>query len=695
MAKARNGLRQALTTSAATAAVLGVLLIQAVWEAPATAGATTTAAAATSGGTTKYPSPTKIAKDLAHQKYLQQQRAAHASANAAKRAAEFARASRISQAVWISNGRPALLTVVGPTRVYIVRDGVLQLYLARPAGPLSVQWLAENLPDQWVSWPARGVARLNSALVVIDGSALTADSGDLSTLQLVDGAWIRVSRGSFALTGVTVTSYEPATGKALPPTDPKRPFIRAGRAATLTLDGVTASGLGNASGTDDSGITWGTGATGHATAVKVTGGYTGLRLSGSVAVALKQVTVTGSAKDGLVLVNDTGTTLAAVTADGNGGNGLRIGRGPRGRTVSGLVTSGNTGFGVAAENAAGVVIDKLTSSDDTAGGIDLTACTACAVSGATTTGDRFGAKIGRGSNGTIVTGGTFTGGDYGVFVSGQATGVTLNGITVNAARVYGVGISGHNVTLSGGAVASTGTGVRIGPGADTVVVSRVTVSGGNRAGITAGGTNVTVSHVKVQGGHVGIQVFLHAHNVLLDTDTVDDARDAIDLAQGTSAIRIVNPALFGFPHDGIANSSAGLSVTGGQLHGGGTAIETQSSMSLTGSQIDSVREGVHVARAVTLDAKRISILATKTGASIASGGQLVLDNSRVLAPIGIKGDVRYVGDNVVALPPFPWLGVVAIAAILLGFILEALHATRQPKRRPTRDVAPLHVHNVA
>jgi hypothetical protein len=494
------------------------------------------------------------------------------------------------------------------------------------------------------------VARLNSALVVTGGSALTAASGELSTLQLADGSWIRVARGSFALSKVTVTSYDPATGRPLPATDPKRPYLRAGHGATLSLDGVTVSGLGNAATADDSGITWGSGAGGHATAVTVSGGYTGLRLSASSGVALKQVTVTGSAQDGLVLVNDTGTTLASVTSDHNGGSGLRLGQGPRGRTVSGLTTSGNTGFGVSAENATGVVIDRLSSSGDAAGGIDLTECTACSVTGATAVNDRFGVKIGRGSEGTTVTGGTFTGGDDGIFVNGQAAGVTLSGATV---------------------------------------------SGASRAGIAVAGANVTVSRVTVQNTRVGIHVYLHAHNVLLDTDTVESVRDAIDVAQGASTVRILNPTLLGFAHDGIANSSAGLSVTNGRLHGGGTAVETQASMTLAGTRIDQVTEGVHIARAVTVDATRISVLATKTGASIASGGQLVLDGSRVLAPIGIKGDVRYVGDNVVALPPFPWLGVVAIAAILLGFILEALHATRQPRRRPTRDVAPPHVLNVS
>jgi hypothetical protein len=684
------GPRRLPTAAAALAVAFGAVLSQAVWATPALAGGTVGAAASSA-----YPSPTKAAKDLAHQQYLQQQRAAHSAAAAAKAAAEFARAARVGRAIWDSHGRPATLTVVGPTRVYVLRDGVLQLNLTRPSGPLSVLWLAQNLPDQWASWPAAGVARLNSAVVVTDGSSLTAGSRQLSTLQLTDGASIWVGRGSLAATGITITSIAPATGKPLPSTDPARPFVLAGRGATLTLDNVTVTGLGNSAAPDHAGVTWGKGATGHAAAVKVTGGYAGLRLAASVAVTLRQVTVTGSAKDGLVLVNDTGTTLDSVVSEENGGNGLRLGQGPANRTVAGVTTSGNTGFGIAAGNISGLTIDRLGSSGDTAGGIELTGCAGCTVTAATTTNDHVGVKVSRASSQVKIVGGTFSGGAYGVFVGAQSTGVTLSGITVQGAASYGVDVSGRDVTVAGGKIASAGTGVRIGPGSDTVAVNAAAVSGGSRAGVAIAGSNVTVKRTTVQGGHDGIQVYLNAHTVELDSDTVTNARDAIVVAKGAAAVRILNPVLIGFAGNAISNSSAGLAVTNGRLHGGGTAVATVAPMSLTGTQIDQVTEGMHIGPRVTVNAGRISILAEKTGVSIAPGGRLELADSKVLAPIGIKGDVRYSGTNVIALPPFPWLGVVAIAAVLLGFILEALHATRQPKRRPTREVAPEHVVNVA
>lgn len=659
------------------------VLASAWWIAPVSAAASA------------YPSPAKTAKDLAHQQYLQQQRNAHHAAAAAKAAAQFARAARVTKALWAKDGQPPLLTVVASHKVYILRDGVLQLALSRPTGPLSVLWLAQNLPDQWVAWPAPGVARLNSALAITGGASVSTDTGDLSTLQLADNTWIRVTRGSFAVTGTALTSFDPATNGPLPPTDPARPYVRAGRGATLSLDGATVTGLGNASAPDDSGIVWGRGATGHAVAVKVAGGYTGLRLAGSTGVLLKQVTATGSAKDGLVLENDTGTNLEAVASQQNGGHGVRVGHGPANRTLSGLTTSGNTGFGVAAANISGLTIDHLSSTGDVAGGIELSGCASCTVADAATKGYRVGLKISRASSHVTVTRGVFDAVGYGVFVGSQADGVMLNGVTVSGAGAYGVDISGRDVAIAGGSIDARGTGVRIGPTAARISVTGAAVSGGVRAGIAISGDGVTVSHTTVRGGREGIQIYLKPRTVLLDTVAVNGARDAITIAKGASGVRILNPALSGFAHYAIANSSPGLVVSYGTLRGGGTGIHTQVSMSLTGTRIDQVAEGMHVGSGATLDAHRVNVLAEKTGASVASRGLLVLEDSTVLAPIGVKGQVHFAGHNVVALPPFPWLGTVAIAAILLGFILEALHATRQPKRRPTREVAPRHVHNVA
>lgn len=659
----------------------GALLASAWWTAPAPAAA---AAAA-------YPPPAKTAKDLAHQQSLQQQRDARKPASAA----QFARAARITKALWAKDGQPPLLTVVTLHKVYILRDGVLQLALPHPTGQLSVLWLARNLPDQWVSWPAPGVARLNSALAITGGASVSTDTGDLSTLQLADGTWIRVTRGSFAVTGTALTSFDPATNGPLPPTDPARPYLRAGRGATLGLDGATVTGLGNATAPDDSGIVWGRGATGHAVAVNVAGGYAGLRLAGSSGVALKQVTVTASAKDGLVLENDTGTTLDAVASRQNGGHGVRVGHGSANRTLSGLTTSGNTGFGLAAANIGGLTVDHLTSTGDAAGGIELSDCTGCTVADTVTKGYLVGLKISRNCSHVAVTRGVFNAVKYGVFVGSQADAVTLTGVTVSGSGAYGVDIGGHDVTIAGGSIDSRGTGIRIGPTAARISVTGTSVHGGARAGIAISGDAVTVSHSTVQGGREGIQIYLKPHVVLLDTVAVNGARDAITVAKGAAGVRILNPSLSGFADNAIANSSPGLVVERGTLRGGGTGIHTQASMSLTATRIDQVTEGLHVGSGATLDAHRINVLAEKIGAGVNPRSRLALENSTVLAPIGVTGDVSFAGHNVVAPPPFPWLGAAAIAAILLGFILEALHATRQPKRRPTREVAPRHVHNVS
>jgi len=661
------------------------LLASAWWTAPAPASA---AAAA-------YPPPAKTAKDLAHQQSLQQQRSARKPASAAKAAAQFARAARITKTLWSKDGQPPLLTVVTLHKVYILRDGVLQLALPHPTGQLSVLWLARNLPDQWVSWPAPGVARLNSALAITGGASVSTDTGELSTLQLADGTWIRVTRGSFAVTGTALTSFDPGTNGPLPPTDPARPYLRAGLGATLSLDGASVTGLGNASAPDDSGLVWGRGATGHAVAVKVAGGYAGLRLAGSSGVTLKQVTVTGSAKDGLVLENDTGTTVDAVASQQNGGHGVRVGHGSANRTLSGLTTSGNTGFGLAAANISGLTVDHLTSTGDVAGGIELSNCTGCTVADAVTKGYPVGLKISRKCSHVTVTRGVFDAVTYGILVGSQADTVALAGVTVSGSGAYGVDIGGHDVTIAGGSIDSRGTGIRIGPTAARISVTGTTVHGGARAGIAISGNGVTISHTTVQGGGEGIQIYLKPHTVLLDTVTVNGAHNAITVAKGAAGVRILNPSLSGFADNAIANSSPGLVVEGGMLRGGGTGIHTQASMSLTGTRIDQVTEGLHVGSGATLAAHRINVLAEKIGAGVNPRSLLALEDSTVLAPIGVTGDVSFAGHNVVAPPPFPWLGAAAIAAILLGFLLEALHATRQPKRRPTREVAPRHVHNVS
>lgn len=710
------GNRRMLVGGTAVTLVGGSLLAQVLWAGAALADTSSTTSSSASSTTS-----TKAAKDLAHEKLLAELRAEHKAeaeakaaarlaheellarisaaneaAAAAKAAARWAVASTIAQAVWTKDGRPARLIVVRPTELLILSNGTLQQLEARPAGPLSVLWLAENVPGPWIASPSTRVVRLESALVITDGSSLVASSGDLATLQLTDGAWIQVARGSFAATGIAITSAG-ATGRGpLLPTDPSRPFIRAGAGATLTFDNTTLTGLGNASAPDDAGITWGTGASGHADGVKVTDGYTGLRLASSTGVKLDDVTVTGSAKDGLVLKDDTGTVLTAVVSENNGAAGVRLLQGPSNRTITGVSTSGNAGYGFDASDISGLTLTGFASSADKTGGVELIGCENCDVVDAKTQNDPTGIKLGQSSSRISITDAALTGGRYGVVVGSHAADVTLTGTSVVGAGVYGIDVSGQHVSVSGGSITSSGTGVRIGPGATGAVLNRLTVAGAGQTGISIAAGNATVSQSTVRGPRYGIQVYRNPHIVLLSSDIVENTQKAIVIASGASAVRIVDPRLTSFTKNAIVNASAGLVVLDGTVHGGGTGINTLASMSLTGTRIDQVVLGMHISGAADVHAVNAVILASKTGIIVDAPGHLALTDSTVLASIGIKGDVEYIGSgNVVALPPFPWFGAVAVTAVVLGLALETVHVIRQPKRRPTREVAPDHVLNVA
>jgi len=483
-------------------------------------------------------SPVKTAKDSAHQRYLQLVRARKLAAAQAKAAAEHRHAQAVATGIWTREGRPALLTVIGPNKVLLVENGTVSQVLRRPKGTLSIGWLARELPARWATYDAATrSARFATAISVTDGCEVDAGPGDVAAVRLGDGAAIWVSRGTFRAGAVAISSYDPQTGGTLPATDPARPFVRAGLGATLAFDGTVIAALGNRSAPDESGVTWGKGATGGASQLTVSGGYTGLRLASSRSVALDDVSVSHSAFDGLVLENDGGTTLSAVTSTGNGHDGVRLGFGPDHRTLKGVTTSGNQGYGVVAVGMSGLTVLGFASRQDVEGGIRFSRCDRCSAVDPVTSGDRVGVRVDAESHGTSITGGTLSGGDTGV--------------------------------------------------------------------------------------------------------------DA-----------------------GAAVSVSGTAISGASI-------------------------GLHAAPGVEVRADRVSINALRTGAHLEDGGGLLLSGSTVLAPVGIKGRVVYSGHNTVALPPFPWLGIVAIAAIVLGLLLETLHALRQAGRTSTRVVAPDHVLNTA
>jgi Right handed beta helix region len=527
--------RRAWAAGVLVLATLGLFSVPGLSVRAASANATPRPPGAVSPSTA---SKDTASKNTAHQRYLQALRARKLAAAQAKAAAEHKHAQAVATGIWSREGRPPLLTVIGPDKVLLVENGMVRRSMWPPKGPLSIGWLARELPAQWATYDAATrSARFTSALAVTDGSELDAEPGDVAAVRLGDGAAVWVSRGTFRAGAVAISSYDPRTGGTLPVTDSARPFIRAGLGARLDFDGTVIAALGNRAAPDESGVTWGRGAMGEASQLTVSGDYTGLRLASSRLVALEDVSISHSAFDGLVLENDSGTTLSGVASTDNGHDGVRLGFGPDRRTLKGVTTSGNQDYGALAVGMAGLTVLGFTSHQDVEGGIRLKQCTSCSVVDPVTNGDRVGVRV--------------------------------------------------------------------------------------------------------------------------------DAE------------------------------SRGTSITGGTLSGGDTGVDTAAALSVSGTAISGASVGLHAAAGAEVRADRVSINALRTGAHLEAGGGLLLSGSTVLAPVGIKGRVVYSGHNTVALPPFPWLGVVAIAAIVLGLLLETVHALRQAGRFSTRSTAPDHVLNTA
>ncbi|MEK8174649.1 right-handed parallel beta-helix repeat-containing protein [Streptomyces sp. M19] len=84
-----------------------------------------------------------------------------------------------------------------------------------------------------------------------------------------------------------------------------------------------------------------------------------------------------SARDGVVLKDDRGTTVTRVSAEANGRTGIAI-TGTDGRTLSGLSSHGNHGAGIKASDQRGLRLVAPSSRADT-GGVKLINCARCVV----------------------------------------------------------------------------------------------------------------------------------------------------------------------------------------------------------------------------------------------------------------------------------------------------------------------------
>jgi hypothetical protein len=563
--------------------------------------------------------------------------AAKARAQAAKRAAQLAAAAQTARTAWERRGRPAKLVIVRARNLDVVTNGELTRRVVR-SGPLTVPSLDRYLPGDWLT-VADGTATLSATLMLSQGVKFDV-GGPVTTLRLVGGATapeaasVYTGGGAIDLTGVTVTSLDPASGQPMAPGN-GRPFVVVSKAGSLTATDATISDLGtNPDGGENgrAGVQFNAGSSGALVRTTLLRNSTGLKLSGSQGVRLDGVTIAESAADGLILQGDVGTALAGVRAERNAGNGVLVTGPSTERPVTGITTAGNGAFGVAMTGQTRQRITGVSTSGDQSGGLRIGRSSDVVVSDYSASDQAIGIFTHVGSTGLVLERITVEQGRRGVVFEKSTTNAELRSSTISGARVAGVAIGGKQIRLTGVTVAESKTGVRIERGSHDVTATGLTVSGGEDGVVATPGSE----------------------KVLLQDLVAEDV--------GNDAIRTF---------------SADARIIGGRISGGATGIDAQAATTISGISILAAAEGIRSRSTELVRAEGVDVATTSLGVNVAAGSPFVLADSRVQALEAVRGELNQQGLNEVSLPPLNLLGAIGVPLIILALVLEQIHAFRQ------------------
>ena len=575
---------------------------------------------------------------------------ARAAAQAARRAAQAAQASQRARATWESRGRPAKLVVVRTTSLDQIDNGRLTRRALRAPGDMTLPLLDRYLPASWLSIDD-GTARLAAAVVLTPGTTLDVGGGDLTRLQLAGGPRLRdaaslyTGSGRLVVHGVTVTSADPASGQALPPSA-GRPFVVVSPAGRLEATDSTFSDLGTpTTGEDDRpGVQFNAGSGGSLVRTALNRNSGPLLLRQTQDVRLQDVTVSESAGDGMLLADDRGTTLAGIRAVRNRDDGVHVTGTGTDRPITGITTADNGGFGISTSKVSGIRISGIRTSGDASGGIELSQSSGVTVSELTATDEPVGVYTHVGTTDTVLDRLTITGGRRGVNIEKSTQRLILQSSTIERATVAGIGVGGTAVELRDVTVRDSHTNIRVERGAD---------------GLTAAGVSIT-------GG-----------------------QDGVVLGPGTAGVVLRDLSVYGVENDAVRSFSPDARIVGGKITGAVTGLNLAAATTVSGMVIQLVDNGIRSRSPGPVSAEDVHVDAVDVGID-AAGNPFAVSGSTVHALESVRGTLTETGTNDLSLPPLNLLGAIGIPLVLLALVLQLIHVLRQRRtgERSRRPAAP-------
>jgi hypothetical protein len=541
---------------------------------------------------------------------------------------------------WVSRGSPSRMVTVRPTSLDVVVDGRVSRRVAFAGTSVTLAELDRSLPADWLTM-GDGTATLSATVVLTRGSTLDVAGSEVRTLALAGGATpadaasIHTGGGAVTLTGVTVTSVDPATGQPLPASAAGRPSIVASSGGRLEGADLTVSDLGTPPVGDDDGraaVVFNPGSTGSLTRTTLLRGSAGIELLRSDGVRLTDISVNESSGDGLVLSGDRGTMLSGIRAERNAGNGVLVTGESSDRPITGIATSGNGGYGLTVKAQTGAHVTAVTTTADRAGGLEVTRSSGLTVTDFTATDQRIGVQAHVGSSGITLDRVRTSGGRWGVAIEKTTQDLRITDSTFQGAQVAGVSIGGQQTTLDGVQVRNSNTGVRIERGTGGAELTNLTVAGG---------------------------------------------RDGVVAKADTTDVVITGVVVDNVAADAIRTASPDTRIVGGQITGGTTGIDVEAATTISDTTINAAEAGIRSSSPDMVRATAVTIDTIDIGVNTATGSPFVLADSEVHALESVRGQVDYAGVNDLSLPPLNVISLIGLPLILLAVVLEEIHRVRQ------------------
>ena len=388
----------------------------------------------------------------------------------------------------------------------VVNGTVVATHPLTAEQPYTLPQVASLVNDPtWLASTAPGIYLLRAALIAGPGTVLRISSPAVTTIRLAEGQGVFIGgEAAYALfEGVSVTSWDMSTGRAVATPTLGRPFILFQNRSGLSFWDSTVSDLGSAQ-VGASGVTWKNDPTpGASIGSSFNGNQDGIQVLNSGSILVTKSHFGGNDRDGVRIADhSTSALISTSSANSNGTTGFDLEQDAgtirltddtadhdvtgilvqhnSGRAiVSGSQVADNTSEGVAVRDTNGVRLISTHSSSNRIG-VDLSHSTYKArINGLVSRSDQVGLEV---RNSYVP---------------------QLSGITIQSARRVGIIADSQRLLIQHAAISSTPVGIEV---RNTASIHGSTITNGMRGLAIWPQETITLTDTTVRAKHIGVEL---------------------------------------------------------------------------------------------------------------------------------------------------------------------------------------------